>query len=172
MQQIIKNGQVVTDEWCLISENETDFIPLECKKYILPLAVWMGFYPHFTLFHEKPGLLLSSEIDLNQVRSAITEAPLIVIFFASFMDGTGFSTGSLLRETFNFKGELRAAGEILPDQMDYLSRCGFDAISFADLNALKQAEKMIQAREGDKAKSYQGDVQTPRTPFQQRFSKV
>ena len=88
------------------------------------------------------------------------------------MDGTGFSTGSLLRETFNFKGELRATGEILPDQMDYLSRCGFDAISFADLNALKQAEKMIQAREGDKAKNYQGDVQMPRTPFQQRFSKV
>lgn len=172
MQQIIKNGQVVNDDWYLITDNEAGFTPVEGKKYILPLAVWVEFYPHFTQFHEKPGLVLSSEIDLNEVSSVISEAPLIAVVFLNFMDGTGFSTGSLLRETFEFNGELRAAGEILPDQMDYLSRCGFDAISFTDPQTLRQAEKMIQAREGDKAKSYQGDVKRPRTPFQQRFSKA
>ncbi|ATE64081.1 DUF934 domain-containing protein [Rhizorhabdus dicambivorans] len=52
---------------------------------------------------------------------------LIEVSFPKFRDGRGFSTGSILREA-GYTGELRAAGDILVDQINPLRRCGFDAI--------------------------------------------
>ena len=52
---------------------------------------------------------------------------LIEVAFPKFRDGRGFSTGSILREA-GYAGELRAAGDILVDQINPLRRCGFDAI--------------------------------------------
>lgn len=51
----------------------------------------------------------------------------IDIRFASFKDGRGFSLAALLRER-GFEGELRAVGDVLPDQLDLLQRSGFDSV--------------------------------------------
>lgn len=51
----------------------------------------------------------------------------IDIRFASFKDGRGFSLAATLRQR-GFTGELRAVGDILPDQLDHLQRSGFDAV--------------------------------------------
>lgn len=48
------------------------------------------------------------------------------------MDGRSFSTARLLRDAYGFKGELRAIGGIIRDQLFYLKRCGFDSFSLAD----------------------------------------
>jgi uncharacterized protein (DUF934 family) len=37
-----------------------------------------------------------------------------------------------LRERYGFKGELRAVGEVLTDQLFYMLRCGFDSFLLAD----------------------------------------
>lgn len=177
MQQIIKNGRVENDPWRLIADEETTFKAAEGEQYILPLAMWMSFYPYFSGFDQQPALLLESDADLEESRRAIGLVPLIAIRFSNFMDGTGFSAGSLLREAFAFKGELRAVGEILPDQVAYLMRCGFDSVFFNDPNALGQCEALMQKSyrvtqsSSFSRKNYQGDVDIPQTPFQQRFSK-
>src|SRR5699024_1280062 len=48
--------------------------------------------------------------------------------FPKFADGRGYSIATLLRTRHGYAGELRAIGEVLRDQFDYLSRCGFDAL--------------------------------------------
>lgn len=55
--------------------------------------------------------------------------PLIAVDFPIFRDGRGYSTAALLRERFGWKGELRAIGDILIDQILPLSRIGFDAFA-------------------------------------------
>jgi phosphoadenosine phosphosulfate reductase len=50
----------------------------------------------------------------------------IAISFPSFVDGRGFSLALLLRERHGFKGEIRAVGQIIPDQGQHLLRSGFD----------------------------------------------
>jgi uncharacterized protein (DUF934 family) len=48
----------------------------------------------------------------------------------------------LLRQRFNFEGEIRAVGKIQRDQIFYMARCGFDAFEFpdgADLNVALKA---------------------------------
>jgi uncharacterized protein (DUF934 family) len=91
--------------------------------------------------HEEPAVTLESFLDQSNataVRLEPSDDPralipyldrlsLIEVSFPKFRDGRGFSTGSILREA-GYAGELRAAGDILVDQINPLRRCGFDAI--------------------------------------------
>ena len=91
--------------------------------------------------HEEPAVTLDSFLEQSNataVRLEPTDDPrallpyldrlsLIEVSFPKFRDGRGFSTASILREA-GYTGELRAAGDILVDQINPLRRCGFDAI--------------------------------------------
>jgi uncharacterized protein (DUF934 family) len=61
---------------------------------------------------------------------------LIALEFPTFRDGRAYSTARLLRERFGFKGELRAVGNVLRDQLLFMHRCGFDAFEIKDAAAL------------------------------------
>jgi uncharacterized protein (DUF934 family) len=56
----------------------------------------------------------------------------IAIEFPGFRDGRGFSYAHRLRRQYDFTGELRAVGHVLPDQALFLIRCGFDSIEVKD----------------------------------------
>lgn len=70
------------------------------------------------------GLLL--EVDAEP-RDEFSLAPLIAVDFPAFNDGRGLSLAVLLRTRFAFTGELRAVGDVHPDMLHYLRRCGFDS---------------------------------------------
>lgn len=53
------------------------------------------------------------------------------IRFERFSDGRGFSLARHLREVSGFTGPLVAQGHLIPDQADFLRRCGF---SFVEIN--------------------------------------
>ena len=53
---------------------------------------------------------------------------LVEVGFPSFRDGRGYSAARILREA-GYPGELRAAGDVLVDQMPFLRRCGFDSFA-------------------------------------------
>jgi uncharacterized protein (DUF934 family) len=53
---------------------------------------------------------------------------LIEISFPSFRDGRGYSAARILREG-GYRGELRAAGDVLVDQIPLMRRCGFDSFA-------------------------------------------
>jgi phosphoadenosine phosphosulfate reductase len=61
----------------------------------------------------------------EQARGAVQ----VDIRFASFKDGRGFSLATLLRERAGFTGKLRAVGDLIPDQAQYLARVGFDDVA-------------------------------------------
>jgi uncharacterized protein (DUF934 family) len=78
------------------------------------------------------GLRIDPEDDLTQVVTHLSKVGLVAIHFPKFGDGRGYSKARLLRERYGYKGELRAVGEVLTDQLFYLLRCGFDAFQLAD----------------------------------------
>ncbi len=53
---------------------------------------------------------------------------LVEIGFPRFRDGRGYSSASILREA-GYKGELRAQGDVLVDQIVHMRRCGFDSFA-------------------------------------------
>ncbi len=66
---------------------------------------------------------------------------LVEVDFPRFRDGRGYSSARILREA-GYTGEIRAAGDVLVDQMLFMRRCGFD--SFAP-NAPVDAEVLEAA---------------------------
>ena len=52
---------------------------------------------------------------------------LIVLHFPKFSDGRAYSQARLLRGRLGYRGELRATGGVLQDQLPFLLRCGFDS---------------------------------------------
>ena len=53
---------------------------------------------------------------------------LVEVNFPAFGDGRGYSAARILREA-GYKGELRAVGDVLPDQILAMRRCGFDSFA-------------------------------------------
>ena len=64
--------------------------------------------------------------DPRQLIPHLDRLSLIEVSFPKFRDGRGYSIGSILREA-GYTGELRAAGDVLVDQIGPMRRCGFDA---------------------------------------------
>ncbi len=61
--------------------------------------------------------------------------PLVAAHFPIFRDGRSFSTAALLRNRFEWQGEVRAIGDVLIDQLLQMARVGFDSFDLrADQN--------------------------------------
>ena len=57
---------------------------------------------------------------------------LVAVNFPTFRDGRGFTQARSLRERLAFSAEIRATGNILPDQYAFLLRCGITTVEMQD----------------------------------------
>ena len=152
MPRLIKHGAIVEDDWLPAQEDDAG------DAHILTLEQW-------TQRADKQGLAV--QLEPGQAPSplfdVLQEIPLIAINFPVFTDGRGFSYGRELRER-GFTGELRACGHILPDQMTYLRRCGFDAFHLAEEGRLEEALAGL----ADFDEYYQASIDQPLPLFRRR----
>ncbi|MFC3714403.1 DUF934 domain-containing protein [Sphingoaurantiacus capsulatus] len=74
--------------------------------------------------------------DVRRLLPFLDRLRLVEVAFPSFRDGRGYSAARILREA-GYTGELRAAGDVLVDQLWFMRRTGFD--SFAPEKALDAA---------------------------------
>ena len=66
--------------------------------------------------------------DATQLIPFLDRLSLVEIDFPRFRDGRGYSSARILREA-GYKGEVRASGDVLVDQMLFMRRCGFDSFA-------------------------------------------
>jgi uncharacterized protein (DUF934 family) len=81
--------------------------------------------------------------------------------FPKFTDGRAFSQAFLLRRRLGFKGEIRATGDVLIDQLQQMQRSGFDAAVLREDQSPHLAHRELE-RYGA---FYQGDAVTTRPLF-------
>ncbi len=92
--------------------------------------------------HEQPAVTLDAFLDQTNATAVRLEGgddarvlipyldrlQLIEVAFPRYRDGRGYSAGRILREA-GYKGELRAQGDVLVDQLSLMRRCGFDSFA-------------------------------------------
>ena len=71
---------------------------------------------------------LESDEDARALLPHLDRLALVEVAFPKFRDGRGYSAGRILREA-GYGGELRAAGDVLVDQIAFMRRCGFDSFA-------------------------------------------
>jgi len=98
----------------------------------------------------------------------LTGVERIDLNFPKFTDGRAFSQAFLLRRRLGFKGEIRATGDVLIDQLVQMERTGFDTAVLREDQNLDFAQAQFARYRG----FYQGDAVTvqpvfSRTPTQE-----
>ena len=162
--KIILNRQIVPDSWQFVGENQA--LPAS-GNLIVPLAVWREQQIALTQRAGKTGVWLRGSDDPEQLQSnhELINLPLIAVEFAQFVDGRGYSIGRLLRERYGFKGELRAVGDVLRDQLSALTRCGFNSFALKEGKSLEDALKAFD----DFSDAYQNAVDQPAPYYRRRL---
>jgi len=122
---LLENGVFVDDSWHL-AEDDT---PLGDGDVIVPLA---RLDEGLARSAGRLGVVLTPETDPAVLRTALPKLALIAVSFPIFRDGRAFTQARTVREHLGFKGEIRATGKPLPDQYEFLRRCGVNTVALAD----------------------------------------
>ncbi len=78
------------------------------------------------------GVRLEPDQTIEDLAYDLPRIPVIELRFAKFRDGRPYTAARLLRERFGYAAEVRAVGDVLREQAQFMVRCGFDAFVPAD----------------------------------------
>ena len=167
MTRLIKNNAVVEDSWKLVDDKSiTDLTLLPEGNIIIPLQVWQHCKQELLARGMLVGVWLDSDESPEDLAADLDKIALVAINFPVFSDGRGYSSATLLRKQFNYKGEIRAIGDVLRDQLFYMKNCGID--SFV-LRADRNADEALSSFK-DFSESYQSTVTNPKPLFLRKQS--
>ncbi|MBD3642414.1 MAG: DUF934 domain-containing protein [Marinobacter sp.] len=122
------DGTIRQDNWVVVprpEEGESLAIPSD-QPALIPADLWLAGYEHFA-GNDQIGVWFDSHDEPEIIADRVNELPLIGVNFPRFVDGRGYSIARLLRERFGYRNELRAIGDVLLDQLQFMKRCGFDS---------------------------------------------
>jgi len=149
-------ARVEPDDWHLLESAEWDGQP----GAVLPLALALA-QTACVRAAGRVGLWLGPADDPAEAVPLFDALSLIGVQFPKFTDGRGYSTAYLLRTRLGWRGELRALGDVLQDQLFALRRVGFDSFALRADRDPSAALAGFDAFTG----SYQGSVDQPLPAF-------
>ena len=143
MANIIRDGQVRSENWPRLDAEALRALAAlagaarpdwkgPVTGVLVPLTVWREHRDLCRALGVEVGLLLREDDDPSDVATAFADIGLIAVQFPKFNNGRGYSVARLLRARYGYRGELRAVGDVLRDQLFYLQRVGFDAFELRD----------------------------------------
>ncbi|MDF0604468.1 DUF934 domain-containing protein [Neisseriaceae bacterium TC5R-5] len=168
MPNIIKQGNVVADHWQVLRRDEHGVLPEVSPEQaiIIPLVDWLVGRE---IWQDRTGSVavwLAPDDDPAQLLVDLSTLPLVAIDFPSFTDGRGYSHARLLRERYDYRGELRAIGDVWQDLLYSLAQVGFDAF------VIKDGKEVSVALDGLNAfsENYQSTYLSPLPLFRRRVT--
>lgn len=170
MPRIIKNDRVVEDDWRffqLPAVETADTVVLTDEPTLWPLRVWLARRDEIIARQRHPGVWLDADEDPQTLAADIDLLAIIGVHFPKFTDGRGYSIARLLRERHQYRGEIRALGDVLHDQLFFMRRCGIDAYA---LRADKDIDKALTGLRVF-TDSYQAAVDSPLPLFARRLAQ-
>ena len=142
MTTLVRDGCVATDSWRRLDGNvgrwlavgEDGFVPdfPEGADLIAPLALLHARGDELLERKGRTGVLLQPHDDPATIAGTLQRLALIAVNFPKFGDGRGYSSARLLRERHGYRGEVRAVGDVLRDQLLLMKRCGFDSFELRE----------------------------------------
>jgi phosphoadenosine phosphosulfate reductase len=109
-------------------------VPL--TRFLADADAWLG----------RDGLtavIVEAGDDVESVAPFLDRLALVAVDFPSFADGRSFSAARVLREQIGYKGDIRALGKYILDQVPLARRCGVTSFEISKpevLKALKAGE--------------------------------
>jgi uncharacterized protein (DUF934 family) len=125
---LIKGGKLATSPFTDASAD--DEIPA-AGAVIVNVEQWQAQREALLARGTPLGIKLRSDQSPELIAADVGHFALVALEFPKFRDGRAYSYARLLRERYGFKGELRAVGEVLLEQLFFMLRTGFDAFELS-----------------------------------------
>lgn len=159
---LIRDGRIAENDWTALADDAA--LPAS-GKFIVSLK---RFRAERTAL-EASGLGLGVRLpNTEEVTPALAQElaglPLIALEIPKFADGRAYSQARVLRERHGYRGEIRAQGDVLHDQLFHMSRCGINAF---ELRADQDPQDCLRAF-ADYDLAYQHAADTLETVWQKR----
>jgi uncharacterized protein (DUF934 family) len=103
------------------------------------------------------GVEIGGDANLDELEPFLPRLGVVVIRMNTMRDGRLFSLGRLLRDRYKYTADMRAAGDLIPDQALFLLRCGFTSFEVKDNFPIDSLKRSVAAytnwyqRAGDRA---------------------
>jgi uncharacterized protein (DUF934 family) len=153
---LIKGDAFIDDPFFFVPDGKA--YPDE-KGVIVTLARFQG--ERDNLFAHRPliGVRLASNENPQALKADLPRLAVVALEFPKFRDGRAFSWARMLRTRFAYKGEIRAVGDFLPDQLAFMARTGFDAFEMRQDFTLEQFRHAM----GEMSHAYQPSADGKKT---------
>ena len=171
MARIIRNARVEDDAWQTLrleADAALQTLPLPEAPFLAPLALWQARKAELLARGGPHGVWLAGDEAPAALADDLAQLQVIALDFPKFTDGRAYSSARLLRERYAYRGELRAIGDVLHDQLFYMQRCGFDAFALRadkDPHAALAGLRVFSER-------YQAAADEPLPLFRRRTTQV
>lgn len=119
---IWRDGAFEADDWVRFAPEAE--LPSGGASLLVPLAAFLADSDPFLGYNGPLGVEVAAGESVEPLRPHLRRLALIALGFPKFSDGRSYSAARLLRERFGYRGELRAVGEVLADQIPLMRRCG------------------------------------------------
>lgn len=127
-RRLLRDGQVVADDWCYLDDAEVK----PASSLLLSYAEWHS-QPDVWLGRDgRLGVVLLPGHKVELLAAHFSRFSLIGLEFSGPAEGRGYSQARMLREQWNFRGELRATGYVRRDQVFFMARCGISSFELPE----------------------------------------
>jgi uncharacterized protein (DUF934 family) len=127
-RRLLRDRKIVVDEWRYSSEAAGD----PPAPLIVAFDQWQSERGSLIAGGRRLGVVLLPSHDALQLAPDLPHLSLVAAQFSGPSEGRGYTQARLLRERWNFTGELRATGYVRRDQLFFLARCGFNSFELSD----------------------------------------
>jgi uncharacterized protein (DUF934 family) len=125
---LLKNNAFVADDWTTLADD--DAAP-DGGKIIVTFNRLAKDWDTLVKFPGVIGVKLSNTDRVEALAPYLSQIAIVVLAFPAFTDGRAYSLARGLRLD-GYRGELRAEGNLLPDQLQYMRQVGFDSFLVND----------------------------------------
>jgi uncharacterized protein (DUF934 family) len=131
---LVKNGELVESDF--VDASGADAIPA-AGPVIVSIEQWQAARDALLQRGTPLGIRLRSDQPPELIAADLPHFAVVALEFPKFRDGRAYSYARLLRERYGYKGEVRAVGEVLLEQLFFMLRTGFDAFEIVSADPLK-----------------------------------
>lgn len=102
----------------------------------------------------KLAVAVPNDFEIEELEPYLPKLEMVALNFPTFAIGRAYSQARSLREHLGFEGDIRATGDVLPDQAVLMMRCGFDSFEVADTVKLETWKKCVEILNTNYQRSY------------------
>ena len=129
---LLKDGRIVDNVWAFVEDGH-ELSPGGC--IIVSLGRFLSEHDQLLARNRSIGVRLAVSDNPELLAPFLDQLHLVELQFPKYTDGRAFSQSQLLRRRFGYKGEIRATGQVLRDQLRLMIRSGFDAMVIDEADA-------------------------------------